>query len=173
MTKCVFQFSFRSCINLLISLVTSVSDIKPTHTTTVHTLYTFCSSTLSCYRFSRFPAFLSTELIDTCTISLLILDLSYTNVYLFIQYINLSSCCIERTVVTALLSNRILRGNVQHPRYEHLRVQILQERWRGRSRVRQKKLWYALVGLCHGVSGIEYFKLKLLTDNPKQTKLAT
>lgn len=48
--------------------------------------------------------------------------------------------CVERIIVTVLLSNRILRGNVQHPRYEPLRVQILRERQARRSSVRQKKL---------------------------------
>lgn len=172
MTKWILQFSFRSYLNLLISLVTSTSDIN-LHTVPLSTLSTPFALLLYLVIDFHASCFLSTELIDTCTISLLILDLTYTNVYLFIQYINLSSFYIERIVVTALLSNRILRGNVQHPRYEPLRVQILQERWRGRSRVRQKKLWYALVGLCHGVSGIEHFKLKFLTDNPEQTKLAT
>lgn len=109
--------------------------------------------------------FLSTQLIYTLHISHFILVLTYT--YIFYTVLNISSCYIERTVVIAFLSNRILRDNVQHPRYEPLRVQILQERWGWRCRVRQKKLWYALVGLCHGVSGIGHFKLKYLTDNPK------
>lgn len=61
--------------------------------------------------------------------------------YLFcILYFTFPPLYVEEIEVTALLSNRILRDNVQHPRYEPLRVQILRERRRGRPRLRQKKL---------------------------------
>lgn len=55
-------------------------------------------------------------------------------------YIYIPPLCVERILVIVFLSNRILRGNVQHPRYEPLRVQILRERQAWRSSVRQKKL---------------------------------
>lgn len=50
---------------------------------------------------------------------------SYILFYYF-HYISLPPIC-ERIKLFAL-SNRILRDNVQHPRYEPLRVQILRER---------------------------------------------
>lgn len=70
---------------------------------------------------------------------------SFTLASLDILYIY-SICIIYPPVVCGkdceetVLSNRILRDNVQHPRYEPLRVQILRERPAWRTSVRPKKL---------------------------------
>lgn len=166
-----FSFSFRSYPKCL--WITSVSDIQPTiHCHCPHS-HNFTSSVIL-FSLSRFCAFCPLRFIHTCTMPSSSSFYHHVSMYLFcIIYFTFPPLYVEEIEVTALLSNRILRDNVQHPRYEPLRVQILRERRRGRPRLRQKKLWYSLVGLCHGVSGIQHFKLKYLTDNQKQTELAT
>lgn len=152
----------------------SICDIDPLHTATIHTFYNFFSSIYCLFNHSlRFCAFRPLQFFYTCTLSLIFLECMthilylYYNIMPFMVFYLYPPLCVERFLVTVLFSNHILRGNVQHPRYEPLRVQILRERLEWRSSVRQKKLWYPLVGLCHGFSGIQHFKLKYLTDNPE------